>query len=439
MLTQAELGKALRDLEPGREHEIDVGGVAGLRLRVKSTGAATWVLRYRVPSGQRRVSIGRFPAMGLGAARKAAKKLAGRIEGGADPSAERRADRAQLRVVDLFGDGKDEDLKAGVLSGWYFVRHCRVAGKLQTAKSEAGVRNDLYQVRKHLRSRRALMRKPVAEVKRSDLETVQGEVPASVWRRLRAMLCVAFAHCEEIGAIPPGSNPAARTKALQDRRVERFLTSEERQRLAEALDRAERLGPAGQEKHVDHEGKTRIRRGLASHVVRLLRLIELTGLRKTEAATLRWEWIDSNASVLRLPTTKSGKREIPVTPQALAFLRREQGDVARLGLVCGTPEGQPIHASNISRAWRQIRIQAGLDGRDGKPAMRVHDLRHAFAATAISNGIALPVIAKALGHSTARTTERYAHLFDTAVRDGLAKVGEAIERDRGGASFTVAD
>ena len=47
---------------------------------------------------------------------------------------------------------------------------------------------------------------------------------------------------------------------------------------------------------------------------------------------------------------------------------------------------------------------------------RLHDLRHSFASFAISDGASLYFVGKQLGHSQARTTERYAHLVDDPVK-----------------------
>ena len=55
----------------------------------------------------------------------------------------------------------------------------------------------------------------------------------------------------------------------------------------------------------------------------------------------------------------------------------------------------------------------------------MHDLRHSFASLAVANGASLFLVGKALGHSQATTTERYAHLADETVR----KVAEGVARE----------
>jgi integrase len=58
----------------------------------------------------------------------------------------------------------------------------------------------------------------------------------------------------------------------------------------------------------------------------------------------------------------------------------------------------------IFNAWNTARRKAGL------PDLRIHDLRHSFASSLVNGGTPLYEVQKLLGHSSIRTTERYAHL-----------------------------
>jgi integrase len=48
--------------------------------------------------------------------------------------------------------------------------------------------------------------------------------------------------------------------------------------------------------------------------------------------------------------------------------------------------------------------------------VRIHDLRHTFASFAAASGMSLHMIGKLLGHSSAQTTRRYAHLAEGTVK-----------------------
>ena len=52
--------------------------------------------------------------------------------------------------------------------------------------------------------------------------------------------------------------------------------------------------------------------------------------------------------------------------------------------------------------------------------------RHTFASLLISGGASLPISGKLLGHTQAKTTQRYAHPFDDPVRQGVDAVGDML-------------
>lgn len=74
----------------------------------------------------------------------------------------------------------------------------------------------------------------------------------------------------------------------------------------------------------------------------------------------------------------------------------------------------------MSHRWEVVRERAGL------PDLRIHDLRHTFASLAVANGASLFLVGKALGHTQATTTERYAHLADDPVRAVAEAVSQSI-------------
>jgi integrase len=85
---------------------------------------------------------------------------------------------------------------------------------------------------------------------------------------------------------------------------------------------------------------------------------------------------------------------------------RSAGDVFSLTL-----EGR---ITALKRVWASIRRQAGI-------SMRLHDLRHNFASVLASRKVPILVLSKLLGHASITTTQRYAHLFDEALREGIEK------------------
>jgi hypothetical protein len=67
----------------------------GLRLEVRSTGAKYWRLKYRFAGAEKLLSMGVYPDVGLGEARRRRDEARQLIAKGVDPSAERQAAKVQ--------------------------------------------------------------------------------------------------------------------------------------------------------------------------------------------------------------------------------------------------------------------------------------------------------------------------------------------------------
>lgn len=58
--------------------------------------------------------------------------------------------------------------------------------------------------------------------------------------------------------------------------------------------------------------------------------------------------------------------------------------------------------------------------------VRLHDLRHTYASICVGQGMSLHMVAKLLGHTRTRTSERYAHLAYNPMSSAAAQVGNII-------------
>jgi len=67
-----------------------------------------------------------------------------------------------------------------------------------------------------------------------------------------------------------------------------------------------------------------------------------------------------------------------------------------------------------------LRKAAGLDD------VRIHDLRHSFASFGANAGDSLLIIGALLGHRSAKSTERYAHLAAGPVQDAAQRISGDI-------------
>ncbi|GGY82026.1 Arm DNA-binding domain-containing protein [Marinobacter zhanjiangensis] len=62
-----------------------VGGVAGLLLQVKPSGAKSWIYRTQVAGKRRNIGLGGFPDVTLAQARDKARTMREKIKEGVDP------------------------------------------------------------------------------------------------------------------------------------------------------------------------------------------------------------------------------------------------------------------------------------------------------------------------------------------------------------------
>jgi integrase len=89
-----------------------------------------------------------------------------------------------------------------------------------------------------------------------------------------------------------------------------------------------------------------------------IRLLLLSGCRKSEILSLRWGWVDAERGVLRLPDRKTGAKVVPLATVAvklLAELPRRSDHV----LPAATGTG---HYTGLQEDCERVRARAGLAG-----------------------------------------------------------------------------
>ncbi len=152
--------------------------------------------------------------------------------------------------------------------------------------------------------------------------------------------------------------------------------------------------------------------------INAVRLLVLTGCRLNEIMKLRWDYVELDQGLLRLPDSKTGARAVQLGRAAVEVLRRVAPQAFNPHVIVGTRAGQPL--ADLQPFWQRLRARAGLKD------VRIHDLRHTFASVAVASGQGLPMIGKLLGHSQVQTTARYAHLAGDPVKAAVNDVSDAI-------------
>ena len=150
-----------------------------------------------------------------------------------------------------------------------------------------------------------------------------------------------------------------------------------------------------------------------------VRLLMLTGCRLGEIMTLQWDHVDIAGRALLLPDSKTGAKVVHLGQPAAEVLNKILHVDGNPWVIVGTLPGARL--SDLQPFWQRVRARAGLKD------VRIHDLRHTFASTAVAAGQGLPMIGKLLGHTQVQTTARYAHLAADPVKNAADQVAENIE------------
>jgi integrase len=157
----------------------------------------------------------------------------------------------------------------------------------------------------------------------------------------------------------------------------------------------------------------------------VLKLLLLTGARKSEVLKATWEQFDLESGVWTKPShlTKQKKKEhLPLSEQALQLLEqlKKLGKNESQYLFPSQNRDKPIY--NIKGFWEKVIKEAKLEN------VRIHDLRHTHASHLVSSGLSLSIVGKLLGHTQASTTQRYAHLADAPLRQAAQLFGNKIKK-----------
>ncbi|MDZ4784252.1 MAG: tyrosine-type recombinase/integrase [Planctomycetia bacterium] len=353
--------------------------VPGLCLAVTQAGGRTFYRNGRVDGRPQRVRIGTFPGTSIEQARKVAAKINGQVADGQDPQEAKRNRRAEVTLGDVFNFHlehfarlkkktwrEDERMFNAYLSPWKNRRLATIrTEEVQAFHTRLGTDHGQYQANR------------VIELVGKLFSTAAGKLG---WK---------------------GDNPALAVDRFKEQSRDRFLLPDEVPKLLRAIDDC----PDAAWRNY-------------------FRLLLLTGVRRANALAARWEQIDWQRAVWRLPETKSGKPvNVELAPQAVEVLE------AQREIVTGSPwvfpanrsDSKSGHASQPDKAWRAICAAAGITD------LRLHDLRRTLGSWQAIGGASQTIIGASLGHSPGSSaTAVYSRLTQSTVRESVTKAVDAL-------------
>ena len=376
MLTDAEIRKMPPAPAGRRVEKIDSGydGAGALYIVVQPTGARSWAFRYSHNGKARKLTIGRYPGLGLADARKEARRLGVEVERGADPC----ADKMAVKVA----AGAPVVLTVAMVAELFVKQHtAKKNGERWSKEVRRILAKDILP---------AIGHKPAATVTKADVRDLRdkiadgdgkGRAPAPIQSN-RALSVMAkmfrWALSEDYVSADPTAGLAKRGAETARGRV---LSDDELARVWRAASELEYpFGPA-------------------------VRLLVLTGARREEIAAMKWseigtaKWRDAIARTegevpaLLLPASRAKNKLEHITPLSASAMVVLDG-VPRIGrgdLVFTTNGVTPVSG------WSKAKAQ--IDRLSGATGWVLHDLRRTLA-TGLGDGLGVDphVVEAVLGH-----------------------------------------
>jgi len=356
---------SIRSIKPPATGTVDYFDdlTPGLSLRVTSNDVRTWTVFYRDKNArQKRLTLGRYPAVKLVDARELARDAQRSVAHGGDPVVEKRAAR--------------EILTFGELAKKYLDDYAKL-NKKSWKEDERQINSDLLPKWKS---------RPAADVKSEDLLAllngkVKNGAPVAA-NRVRALVSRIFTFGADQRLVPATANPVIGVrKPTREASRDRVLTDDEIRRIWDACDTQN------------------------PYVCAWFRLRLVTAQRGGELLQMRWQDVDDKSHFWSIPAeyvkNAQGHRvylndlarkvlaTVPRDEKAVwVFPKSFMGDYKHVGR----------RLAQSSRANIVFERKAAPGERD-KADIRGHDLRRTAASLMASGGVPRFVISRILNHS----------------------------------------
>jgi integrase len=356
---------SIRAAKPGPK-PVKLSDGKGLFLLVQPSGGKLWRLKYRIAGKENKLSLGRYPDVGLREARERCAEARKLIASGIDPSEQKRIDRldAAIRAETTFKAVADEYIEKSVREGRAAVTIGKARWLLSLLEPALGAR-------------------PVDAISPVELlaalKTIEAKGHLETARRMRSFASRVFRYA--VATARASTDPAMTLRgALVAPTVTHhsaILDARGVGALMRAID-----GYNGQP-------MTQLALKLAPHVF----------VRPGELRQAEWEEIDLEAGVWKITASKMKMRQphmVPLSRQAIAILQAAQALTGHNRYVFGAlhPGKRPMSENTINGALRRL----GFTGDE----MTAHGFRATASTLLNESGKWNPdAIERALAHKSA--------------------------------------
>jgi integrase len=366
----------------------------GFGLRVFTSGKRSYLIQYRSLGRSRRYTIGPHGVWTPETARQEAKIQIGRVAKGENPAEERMLDHKSITVRALC-ESYLKDLNAGL-----------ILGKGGRPKKPTTVSTDTGRIHRHIIP--LLGTRRVKDLTKVEINKVMKDILAGKTKisektkklrgrsivkggagtaiRTIGLLGGILTYAVELGIIE--NNPTHGLRKPKYSIRTRRLSEEEYRILGRILIDASKT---------ENFCKT----------VEIIRLIALTGCRKSEIKFLKWKEVDLENSCLRLSDSKEGASTRPIGLPAVLYLEALKKSKSSEYVFPGYDVEKAF--GSFENQWRRLFKKSILA--DVTP----HVLRHSFASISNDLGFTEITIAALVGHSKGTVTSKYIHSLDAAL------------------------
>lgn len=198
-------------------------------------------------------------------------------------------------------------------------------------------------------------------------------------------------------------NPASRIKLNKETSRDRYIKKNEKERFIESLDSE------------------------PNEIARDFFFVSiLTAARKSNVLAMKWEQIDFDEEIWRIPKTKNNTpHNVTLIKEVIEILKIRKKRNTKLGFidypfVFPSDRSKSGHLQEPKKIWKKILDRANIK------KLRIHDLRRTMGSYMTMQGSNSQTVGKALNHKNPASTLIYSRLDTETVRKAMQKAGREI-------------